>query len=144
VKRIHGWKERILSMAGKEVFIKAVAQAIPTYVMGVIRLPKEICDQIEVVMNGYWWCSKKEGGGMRWMSWRRMALPKAYGGMGFRTLSEFNAAMLAKQGWRLLTDPNSLAGRMLKCKYFPRSEFLDATLNENSRPSATWRSIMSA
>ena len=81
---------------------------------------------------------------MRWMSWRRMALPKAYGGMGFRTLSEFNTVMLAKQGWRLLTDSDSLAARILKSKYFPRSEFLDATLNESGRPSATWRSIMSA
>jgi hypothetical protein len=32
--RIQGWKEKVLSWAGKEISIKAVAQAIPTFVMG--------------------------------------------------------------------------------------------------------------
>jgi len=33
-KRIQEWKEHILSRAGKEMLIKAVVQAIPTYVIG--------------------------------------------------------------------------------------------------------------
>jgi hypothetical protein len=32
--RIQGWKEKMLSWVGNEVLIKAVAQAIPTFVVG--------------------------------------------------------------------------------------------------------------
>jgi hypothetical protein len=45
-KRIQGWKEIFLSWAGKEILIKATAQAIPTYAMGCFDITKTLCDQI--------------------------------------------------------------------------------------------------
>ena len=61
--------------------------------------------------------------------------------MGFKKLKEFNMALLAKQGWRLQQGHDSLVYKVLKAKYFPTSDFSQATLGNN--PSFTWRSIMS-
>ena len=59
--------------------------------------------------------------------------------MGFRDLSVFNQAMLAKQGWMLLMNTHSLEHRVLKAKYFPHSSFLEARIPCHS--SFTWRNI---
>jgi hypothetical protein len=56
--RIQGWKEKMLSWAGTEVLIKAVAQAIPTFVMGCFDITKEMCDQISTMIGRYWWSNQ--------------------------------------------------------------------------------------
>lgn len=43
--RVQGWHEKQLSMAGREVLIKAVMQAIPTYVMSCFKLPLSIIEE---------------------------------------------------------------------------------------------------
>ncbi|CAH9127293.1 unnamed protein product [Cuscuta epithymum] len=113
---------------------------MPTYAMNVFLLPRDLCDEIEKLMNGFWWKGTKfEQRGIRWRRWELMCKPKGMGGLGFRKLREFNIAMLAKQGWRLLSNPESLMARVLKARYFPNSEFLKAKLGNN--PSYIWRSI---
>jgi hypothetical protein len=39
-KKLNGWKEKKLSKTGREILIKAVAQAIPSYTMSCFKLPK--------------------------------------------------------------------------------------------------------
>lgn len=58
---------------------------------------------------------------MALISWGKMSRPKDKGGLGLRDLSAFNLALLAKQCWCLLSNPNSFAAIVLKGKYFPRT-----------------------
>jgi hypothetical protein len=128
-------------MGGKEILLKAIAQSIPAYAMSVFNIPKQICKEICNAIARFWWGGSQTQRKMHWMAWWKMSIPKNEGGMGFRGLHCFNQAMLAKQCWRLLSDPDSLCAQVLRAKYYPDGDLINATLKKGS--SYTWQSIMS-
>ena len=60
-KHVQGWMEKCLSAGGKEVLIKSVAQAIPTYSMSCFKLPCGLCEHINTLLRKFWWGSKRGG-----------------------------------------------------------------------------------
>lgn len=79
---------------------------------------------------------------VRWMSWKRLCFSKEFGGLGLKELKKFNMAMLAKQGWRLLTEANQLVSAVMKARYYSDSSVLNAELGSN--PSYVWHGIHQA
>ncbi|CAJ2652404.1 unnamed protein product [Trifolium pratense] len=142
-RKINSWSSKCLSKAGREVLIKSVLQAIPSYVMSIFLIPGSLIDAIEKMMNSFWW---GHGGsnnkGIHLLAWDKLSVHKNKGGMGFKDLTAFNIAMLGKQGWKFQSSPNSLVSRLFKARYFPHSNFLASSLGHN--PSYVWRSISSA
>jgi hypothetical protein len=65
--------------------------------------------------------------GIRWLSWDKLACSKEEGGLGFRDFQMFNMAMVmvAKQGWKLISNPNALVARLFKARYFPNNSLFD-------------------
>ena len=138
-RRMHGWKEKFLSIGRREVLIKAVAQSIPTYTMSCFKIPDGLCKDLNAMFSDFWWGHHDKAKKAHWLRWSKLCHSKDSGGMGFRDLKAFNLAMLAKQGWRLIQNPHSLITRVFKAKYFLHGEFLEA--NIGYRPSYAWHSI---
>ncbi|KAF5441892.1 hypothetical protein F2P56_037156 [Juglans regia] len=136
------WKTNLLSPAGKEVLLKSVIQSIPTYCMGIFLIPKGILRNINKLMQSFWWGIRNQNPKMHWLSWKGLGKLKQVGGLGFRDFEDFNRALLAKQGWRIITNPQSLASRVLKAKYFPLSDFSSARVKRSD--SYVWKSITAA
>ncbi|XP_019181785.1 PREDICTED: uncharacterized protein LOC109176843 [Ipomoea nil] len=112
-QRIGSWNKKLLSQAGKEVLLKSVAQAMPTFTMSVFLLPDSVCTAIERVMNRYWWRTGNERG-IHWKTWDILCALKKFGDLDFKDLLAFSLAKLGKQVWRFLTKPDSLVGMMAK------------------------------
>jgi hypothetical protein len=142
-KKIQGWSGKHLSKAGREVLVKSVAQAIPTYCMSSILLPESLGEELERMINSFWWGSNRASGkGINWLRWEKLTMRKEYGGVGFRHFYGFNLAMLGKQGWNLLVNHDTILSKVFKAKYYPKEGFLDGKLGHN--PSYVWRSIQAS
>ena len=130
-----------MSKAGKEILVKSIAQAIPTYAMSCFELTKGLCDDLNSMIGKWWWSQNdNKDNKVHWLAWDKLTLPKNKGGLGFRDLYLFNLAMLARQAWRLLISPNTLCGQVLKAKYFPNGSLLQCEARDGI--SYTWRSIL--
>ena len=53
-QKLEGWKGKLLSMGGKEILIKAIAQEIPTYTMSCFQLLQGLCEDMESMMRSFW------------------------------------------------------------------------------------------
>jgi hypothetical protein len=50
-KRINSWRGRALSRAGKEIMIKSVLQAIPSYIMSIYIILSTTITEVEKLLN---------------------------------------------------------------------------------------------
>ncbi|XP_035546735.1 uncharacterized protein LOC118348703 [Juglans regia] len=137
--RVSNWRTKFLSAAGKEILLKVVLQAIPTYAMGMFLLPASITRRLNQILRRFWWGFNEDSSKIQWVKWEQLSGRKDNGGLGFRDLKCFNIALLSKQGWRILQNPTSLVAQILKQKYFKQGSLLDAKLGTG--PSFAWRGI---
>ena len=76
--------------------IKAVVQAIPISTTSCFILPLGLCHEIDELICKFWWGQREDRRKIHWVKWGDMCDPKSEGGMGFKELSLFNEALLAK------------------------------------------------
>lgn len=122
------------------MLLKTTASALPVFVMSCFSLPKTVIKKLESLMANFGWSSESHVNKIHWISWGRLWVPKALGGIGFKDLECFNQALLAKQAWKQVNHPDCLMSRFLKSRYFPNSHFLGGPVG--TRPSFVWRSIL--
>ncbi|MBA0763513.1 hypothetical protein Gotri_012946 [Gossypium trilobum] len=100
---------------GKEIFIKAILQSLPTYAMSVFLALKGV---------------------------KKLCHPKGMGGLGFQDIHLFNLTLLGRQVRRLINNKNTLCYKVLSSKYFPARNIFN--FKKVDRSSFTWRSIATA
>ncbi|CAN1223095.1 Uncharacterized mitochondrial protein AtMg00310 [Linum perenne] len=141
-KQCQSWKGRLLSQAGKETLLKEVIQAIPTFLMSVFFISATLTKNMDALVRNFFWAGDMNKRSIHWSSGQILCESKARGGLGFKSFTDFNLAMLAKQGWRILTNPTTMWVKLLKSLYFPKTDFMSA--KRGSRPSWIWSSLFKA
>jgi hypothetical protein len=95
------------------------------------------------MLNAFWWGQNSTNSiGMHWLSWEHLSVRKIFGGMGFKRHRAFNLAMIGKQAWKLISNPDAPITQLLKAKYYSLSDYFSASIGHN--PSYVWRSLWNA
>lgn len=120
-KKMKEWKEQSLSQAGREILIKMVLQAIPSYSMNCFMLPITTCQEIEKASARFFWGSTFEDRKMHWATWDILTTTKANGGIGFKEIYFFNIAMLCKTDMDPTSKSRLSYTQNCKSKIFPKA-----------------------
>ena len=75
-RKLQGWKEKLLSQAGREILIKSVIQAIPTCTMSCFKLPKGLIMELETLIRKFWWGYDGSNKKVHWVKWERLCEDK--------------------------------------------------------------------
>ncbi|EEF30253.1 conserved hypothetical protein [Ricinus communis] len=80
---------------------------------------------------------------MSLVNWSIVSLSKDFGGLGIRNMQMFYMALLAKLGWRLANEFDSLWAQVIGNKYF-KADW--SVLGISHRPHAltTWQGLVKA
>lgn len=142
---LEGWKSKQLSFSGRVVLAQSAISAIPLFAMQTILLPKGVTDTIERSICKFIWGSSSGSNkrGIHLVSWEKLTEPKNNGGLGLRSMANMNLALLAKLGWRLITEHNSLWAKVMGAKYMhARHEVSNFIAKQEA--STTWKGLTKA
>ncbi|XP_074267163.1 uncharacterized protein LOC141590470 [Silene latifolia] len=116
-KRILCWNNLYLSSAGRLTLICSVLSSLSLYSLSSFKMPVSVSAKIDSLLSHFWWSGTNKWNGFHWCSKLFTSATKSSGGLGIRNVGCLNQSLLAKIGWRILQNPESLVGRTLGLKY---------------------------
>ncbi|XP_059292598.1 uncharacterized protein LOC132046072 [Lycium ferocissimum] len=138
--KLQSWKGKLLSYGGKAVLIGSVLQSVPVYVLSAVVPTKYTLNELHRIFARFFWSNKEEDKSKHWVSWKKICMPKAEGGLGFRSFFDIYKALFAKLWWRFRTS-NSLWSTFLWNKYCKK---LKPTKVQWKGGSQVWKKMLEA
>lgn len=87
-------------------------------------LPFQVISDLNRLFACFWWGDNGSKKRIHWKAWKDLCFSKADGGMGFKEIRCFNVVLLARQWWRISTNPSLLSHQVLRAKYFYGTDLL--------------------
>jgi hypothetical protein len=94
IKRIAGWRGRLLSHASRLVLIRSCLASIPIYLLSVIKFPKWAIRAINSQMAHCLWDNYDGHHKYHLANWGLVSMKQDYGGMGIPSIRDLNISLL--------------------------------------------------
>ena len=106
-KRIGDWRTKSLSFAGRLQLITSILASIQVYWSTLFILPLSICEKIDKLFKRFLWNRGDVINGMACVAWKDVCKPKSQGGLGIKSVSLWNRALMSKHLWNIVNKKKS-------------------------------------
>ncbi|KAK1441320.1 hypothetical protein QVD17_07167 [Tagetes erecta] len=94
---------------GRIQLVRSVLSSMHIFWAAAFLIPSYTAKEIEVKIRRFLWGAKQERKVNAKVAWKKVCLPKLEGGLGIRSISDMNMALMGSHIWRLLTNFPSLS-----------------------------------
>jgi hypothetical protein len=117
LRRIAGWRGKLLSYVARVVLIKACLTSIAIYLMSFIKFPKWAIQILNAHLAYCLWNDDPENHKIHLVNWDSVSMMKDYGGLGIPNLRDLNIYLLASWIKRYNVEKNKLWKQVIDSKY---------------------------
>lgn len=115
--RLHLWSNHLLSLAGRTTLERTTLAGIPMYSMKTTALPRKMCKDMDRIIRQFIWGGTNGHTHTSLVHWSIVTTNEDKGGLGIKSMSDLNDAMLMKATWELLTDGEVPWIKVMQAKY---------------------------
>ena len=95
LKKISGWRGKLLSLAARAMLLKTCLASIPVYLLSFIKFPEWAIKILNTHMGNYLWNDSVENHKYHLANWELVSMCKEHGGLGLPSLRDLNISLLA-------------------------------------------------
>jgi hypothetical protein len=140
IKRIAGWKGRLLSYAGRLTLLKACLVSVPIYLLSVIKFPKWAIAMINSQMAHFLWNNTEDSHRYHLANWQRVAQKKEVGGFDIPDMRNLNLSLLSSWIFRYGLQNDSIWVRIIDHKY--NTDNPNVLCSNDATASPFWKGVM--
>ena len=116
-KRLAAWKTQYISKGDRITLIRSTLSSLPIYYLSLFRMPQNVCARLEMIQRQFLWGGSAPEKKISLVRWATVCSEKRKGGIGLKSLSKLNKALLCKWSWRFANDQNALWRKTIYCKF---------------------------
>jgi hypothetical protein len=94
VKKVAGWRGRLLAYSSRLTLIKSCLASIPVYLLSFIKFSKWAIKFLQTQMAHCLWNNSEECHRYHLANWKHVSMEKEYGGLGVPNLRDLNICLL--------------------------------------------------
>jgi hypothetical protein len=112
LKRIAGWRGKLLSLAARALLVKTCLSSIPVYLLSFLKFPKWAIKLLNTQMGNCLWNDLESAHRYHLANWELVSMCKEFGGLGLPSIRDLNICLIASclnryekdKLWRQLID----------------------------------------